>query len=227
MDLLQHVACQAFHKIPRKASIPILQHRKEKHRLVKRLLHRHIQCSSQGLNQGVRSMILHGVHDFTKEQLWRQRPWPNSIQHKVKRWRLTELFMLSSSLPNIHPLDKGLPSLSLHALLALLDINTLMPASSQSTLSLKKDELRARTDPFARFTDKTYCPHPRSNVCAFHLRKTLVWPRLPEVWNDFHLHRGNLPLIIFQQWRILKFNSHFLPLLKTVLCYFYILKTDF
>lgn len=122
--------------------------------------------------------------------------------------------MLSSSLPNIHPLDKGLPSLSLHALLALLDINTLMPASSQSTLSLKKDELRARTDPFARFTDKTYCPHPRSNVCVSHLRKTLVWPRLPEVWNDFHLHRGNFPLIIFQEQRILRFNSHFLPLFK-------------
>lgn len=70
--------------------------------------------------------------------------------------------MLPGSLPNIHPLDKGLPSLSLHALLAQLDINMLMPASSQSTLSLKKDELRARTDPFARFTEKTYCPHPRS-----------------------------------------------------------------
>lgn len=111
----------------------------------------------------------------TKDQSRRLRLWPNSIQHKW-RWRLTELFMLSSSLPNIHPLDKGLPSLSLHALLAQLDINTLRPASSQSTLSLKKDELRARTDPFARFTGKTYCPHPRSNACVPHLRKIFVWP---------------------------------------------------
>lgn len=74
----------------------------------------------------------------TKEQLRRQRPWPNPVQRKVKRWRLTELFTLSSSLPNIHPLDKGLPSLSLHALLAQLDINALMAASSQSILSSKK-----------------------------------------------------------------------------------------
>jgi hypothetical protein len=41
-------------------------------------------------------------------------------------------------------------------LLAQLDINMLMPASSQSTLSLKKDELRARTDPFPCFIDKIY-----------------------------------------------------------------------
>lgn len=117
--------------------------------------------------------------------------------------------MLHSSLLNIHPLDKGLPSLSLHALLAQLDINTLMPASSQSTLSFKKDELRARTDPFARFIDKTYCPHPQSNASVSHLRKMLVWPRLQEVWNDFYLYCGKFPIIIFQQWRVPRFNSYF------------------
>lgn len=63
-------------------------------------------------------------------------------------------------------------------------------------------------------------------MCVFPIsEKTLVWPRQPEVWNDFHLHRGNFPLIIFQQRRILRFNSPIF--LKTVLGYFHILKTDF
>lgn len=88
--------------------------------------------------------------------------------------------MLGSSLLNIHPLDKGLPSLSLHALLAQLDINTLMPASSPSALSLKKDELGARTDLLhASLTD--YCPCPQSKAYGSHLRKMPVWPRLREV----------------------------------------------
>lgn len=116
--------------------------------------------------------------------------------------------MLGSSLLNIHPPDKGLPSLSLHALLAQLDINTLMPASSPSTLSLKKDELRARTDlSHASLTD--YCPHPQPNAYGSHLRKMPVWPRLREVWNDFYLYCGKFPRIIFQQWRVLRFNSYF------------------
>jgi hypothetical protein len=54
----------------------------------------------------------------------------------------------------------------------------------------------------------------------------LVWPRLPEVWNGFYLHCGNFPIISFRQCRVLRFNSHFLPLILRVLSNFHIGKTD-
>lgn len=111
------------------------------------------------------------VHDHTQNVSQKNNYGGHTLILQSKRWQCTEYFNLSDSPPNIHSPDKGLPFLSLHALLAQSDINTLMPASSQSTLSLKKDELRVRTDPFPCFIDKTYGTLPRSNPCVSHPRK--------------------------------------------------------
>lgn len=130
----------------------------------------------------------------TKEQLRRQRPWPNPVQRKVKRWRLTELFTLSSSLPNIHPLDKGLPSLSLHALLAQLDINALMAASSQSILSSKKRWAQSKDWSFRTLhwqnlllspSIKLMCFPSQKNACVAQATRGVEW-FLPPLWEFSH-----------------------------------------
>lgn len=145
----------------------------------------------------------------------------------MKRWRWTERFNLSDSPLNIHPLDNGLPSLSLHALLAQSDINTLMPASSPSTLSLKKDELRVRTDPFPCFIDKTYQTCPRSNTCVSHPTKNASCdPRLEEeVWLDFYLSiMENSLWSFFNSKESLGLISTF-PMFLQILNYFHIHNT--
>lgn len=105
----------------------------------------------------------------------------------MKRWQGTEYFNVCGSPPNIHSPDNGLSSLSLHALLPRSDINTLMPASSQSTLSFKKDELRVRTHPFPCLSDNTYQTRPQSSSCVSHPRKMHVVVQAErEIGNNSH-----------------------------------------
>lgn len=117
------------------------------------------------------------------------------------KWRDGDKVNISCSVApypiHIHEIrDKGLPSLSLHALLAQLDINTLMPASSQSTLSLKKGWAQSKDWSFRTLHWQNLLPSPsvkrvcfssQKNACVAHATRGLEWFLLL-LWKFSHDH---------------------------------------
>lgn len=165
------------------------------------------------------------VHDLTQVILWENSYGGHELilqstnKDMARNWRSN----LSGSPSNTQSSDNDLPWLSLHALLPQSDTNMLMSAPSESTLSLKKDELRVRTD--ASLTKPTKLSLSQTHVFLIP-EKCMLWLKLGEkIWSDFHFSATkNYPWSFSNSKEFWGLNSA-LPVFLQILTYVHVPNT--